>query len=574
MKQQFLIFITVFLSLSGVCTANPEYGKAAQVQKTTLEQKVDSLVALQLRETHPGGVIAVISPGKILLQKAYGLMDAENSAENDERTLFDIASLAKQFTAFAIFQLEKEGKLSLEDYITKYLQGLPDYGDDITIRQLLQHTSGIASTDVLRLFAGLSLDEKWSQSDEIFLIKSFPQLNFKPNARHVYSNAGYSLLAEIVESVSNLEFPDFMQRKVFAPLGMKESHVFTGSERLPDNMSSGYRIENGKAGKVSSVADYSYGAGNMHSNLEDMIKWAQSILSGSADRKSYLEMISRPCNTLDNGDSIYYTYGFYVRKYKGLRTVEHSGGIPGFRNQFIIFPDEKIAMILMFNNESFNTRRLALGIADFLFYDKLVEEPARERVEIETDTTLLRSYEGKYRMPDGMEMSFVLAEGVFWLMLPGDEKFQLFAESGSKFFLKAFDAQCSFVKNENAEANEMIWHQGGSDYSAVRVVDTEPLTLEELSSFADLYIQKDLQATYPVVFSDGRLILQTPETFKKYLGFDEVFLNHVNGDKFLTDKLGMLEFTRNEKDEVTGFILADVGRLQNLVFTRMIQPVK
>ena len=249
--------------------------------------------------------------------------------------------------------------------------------------------------------------------------------------------------------------------------------------------------------------------------------------------------------------------------------VEHSGGVPGFRNQFVIFPQEKLILIVMLNNESINSRRLANSIIDIVLKEKLQEEVQKPRQEIRLDTSVIEAYEGRYRLPDGMEMTFTMENDTFWLMLPGDQKFELFAESETKFFLKAFDAQCSFVKSSDGSVNSMIWHQGGKDYGSLRVEESNPLTSEQLCMYAGNYFHVDMNTNYPVLFAEEKLVVQMPETFKKYLGIDKMELNHVTGDKFATDRLGMLEFTRNDKGEINGFLMMEMGRLQNVKFIKL-----
>ncbi|PKP46330.1 MAG: hypothetical protein CVT94_15040, partial [Bacteroidetes bacterium HGW-Bacteroidetes-11] len=305
-----------------------------------LSDRIDSLVSLQHSEGQPGGVIAILSGEEVMLTKSYGLMDIEQNKPNDLNTTFDIASVAKQFTAFAIMLLEEEGKLELDKDIRVYLPKLPEYEYTITVRNLLQHTSGIASTDVLRLFAGLSFDELWNQQKEIELIGQYSHLNFKPNTSHVYSNSGYSLLAQIVEVASRMSFPDYLESKIFIPAGMKSAVVYSDPTLKLVNNSTGYKMVEGKAVKVSSTTDYSYGSSNIYMNLNDMICWGQNFISPKAGNAAMIKRILNPYNTLENGDSIFYTYGFNVRKYKGVKMVEHSGGVPGFRNQFMIFPDD------------------------------------------------------------------------------------------------------------------------------------------------------------------------------------------------------------------------------------------
>lgn len=562
MKKISVLFV-LFAVFSGFLTTRAE---TIHLSKTRLNQTIDSIVKLQWEEGQPGGVIAILSQGNLLTLRSYGLMNAELRQKNDEKTLFDIASVSKQFTAYAILTLEKEGKLNLDEKISRYLPGLHEYGNKITTRQLLQHTSGVASTDWLKLLADLPLDEAWTQTDDIALIKKYSGLNFEPNSQFVYSNGGYSLLAEIVKSVSGMTFSDYLEKNVFRPAGMKNSFVFDSPQRQSVLLANGYKITDGNAVKESSNADCSYGGGNIRANMKDMVQWGKYILSDK--NRGYLERIGNSYNTLDNGDTIQYTYGFYVRKYKGLKMVEHSGGVPGFRNQFMIFPGENMALIIMNNNESINSRRMANSIIEVLFAGKLQEEIQKPREEIKLETDILKNYEGRFRLPDGMEMTFTLEENRLWLLLPGDHKFELFPESRTKFFLRAFDAQCTFVMYADGTVNNMIWHQGGRDFSAQKVEETAPLTGEQLAFYAGNYIHADMQTNFPVIFANGKLSVQMPGTFKRYIGIDNMELNHVTGDKFATDRLGMVIFMRDNNGKLNGFMMPEMGRLQNVTFVK------
>lgn len=565
MKKSLLTitFVTVLLCLAAGATVVriEEPG-----QGDSLEKMIDSLVSLQHQSGEPGGVIAVISDEKILHKGCYGLMNLEQGLIIDEITLFDIASVSKQFTAYAILMLENEGRLNLDDDIREILPWLPAYAHKVTIRHLLQHTSGLPSTDVLRLLAGIPLDTIWTQEDEIRMIKRYPFLNFEPNTTHLYSNAGYSLLAVIIEHVSGLPFPDFMDQKVFKPLGMHASFVMSEEVYLPEHIAVGYRKRQDGFEVFSSLDDLSYGSGNIFSNLHDMILWGQHMQKPVAGNHAFYKRISQPYNTLNHGDSLYYTYGFNVRKYKGMKLVEHSGGVPGFRNQFMVFPEADVIIMLMFNNETINTRPIATGIADHLFVGRQEVDSEVHRQEIDFDLADVQAFEGRYLMPDGMEMTFVAEQDTFWLELPGDMRFQLFAESSHAFFLKAFDAQCVFVQPEDGPVQEIIWQQRGQDYTASRIDGVILLKPEELPSFTGVYHHPELEVDYPITLENGELVLHPPDTFSKYLGIDSITLSHVNGDKFYSGWLGNLQFTRDEYDQINGFVLLDVGRVQHIRF--------
>ena len=271
MKNLLTSLIALMIFSSSMYSITKKNTDPVSVNIAELNQKIDSLVALQFVEGMPGGVIALLSDGKVLTKRNYGLMDASQNLKNDENTLFDIASVSKQFTAFAILKLEGEGKLELDDKIIKYLPDLPEYGNEITIRHLLQHTSGIASTDWLRLLSDQPLDEAWSQKEEVDLIKKYSRLNFEPNSNHIYSNGGYAILAEIVESITGMPFSEYLEKRVFTPLGMNSSFVFDHPERQSQMLAAGYKIVDGIAVKESNNADCSYGGGNIRASLNDMI---------------------------------------------------------------------------------------------------------------------------------------------------------------------------------------------------------------------------------------------------------------------------------------------------------------
>lgn len=558
-----IAFVTVFICL----TAGAKVVRYEDPgQGSSLEKVIDSLVSLQHQPGEPGGVIAVISDKKVLYKGCYGLMDLLQGLIINETTLFDIASVSKQFTAFAILMLENEGRLNLDDDIRDILPWLPAYAYKVTIRHLLQHTSGIPSTDVLRLLAGIPLDSIWTQEDEIRMIRQYPFLNFEPNTTHLYSNAGYSLLAAIVEHVSGLSFPVFMDQKVFKPLGMDASFVMSNEVDLPEQIAVGYRKNQDGFEVFSSLDDLSYGSGNIFSNLHDMILWSLHMQKPVAGSHAFYQRISEPYNTLNHGDSLYYTYGFNVRKYMGMKLVEHSGGVPGFRSQFMVFPEANVIIMLMFNNETINTRPIATGIADHLFQGRQEVDSEVCRQEIDIDLADVQAFEGRYLMPDGTEITFVVEQDTFWLELPGDMRFQLFAESSHAFFLKAFDAQCVFVQPEDGPVQEIIWQQRGQDFKASRINEIILLKPEELPSFTGVYHHPELQVDYPITMENGGLVLHPPDTFSKYLGIDIISLSHVNGDKFYSEWIGSLQFTRDKHNQINGFVLLDVGRVQHIRF--------
>lgn len=529
----------------------------------TQNQQIDSIIGAYLKADQPGGSVAIIR-GKDIYTKHLGVADIQTHRQLDHQSVYNIASVSKTFTGYAIWDLARQGKIKLSDNITKYLDFVPDYGHNITIGHLLQHTSGIPSTDVLRLFAGLRFDTDWTQQDELQLITRYPELNFTPGDQHLYSNSGYTLLASIVEKVSGQPFGRYLQQRIFAPLRMPATKLLDQANQLTPYTAKGYKLSETGIEEFGSDKDLSYGGGNIYASLPDMINWARHLIS----EPGFFKSISTPLNALNSGEPIPYTYGFYLRTHKGLQLVEHSGGVPGFRNQFMLFPEENLAVIVMLNNESIPSRRLALGLAEALLAGKLQDEKPKVRTEIGLDLEKASQYAGSFQMSDGMILNFVLEQDTFWLELPGAPRFQLFAESPTQFFLKAFDAQCSFLADASGQVHEMIWHQGGKDFPARRTFEYIPLDAAQLSQMAGSYMQKALQTSYEITLEDAQLMLYLPETFATYLGFSQTALTHIQGDLFQSDQLGMLGFTRSDTGLITGFVLQDVGRIKNIRFEK------
>ncbi len=539
---------------------------ANQAAYQSLEKKIDSLVALSIREGQPGGTIGITKKGEVIFQKAFGLADLENNVPNTTETAFNLASVAKQFTAFAILLLEEEGKLSLDDEIHRHIPKLPDYGEKITIRNLLHHTSGIASTDNLLLFAGRSLDGPWSQEQELNLIYRYPDLNFKPGEQHLYSNAGYSLLAEIIEKASGTTYDDYLQQKIFGPLQMTTTFVLDHPDKNIPNRAFGYSKEDEEFVRTKD-GETIYGATNIYTSAKDLSRWGNNFFNPRVGSRKIMHRIFNPDHVLNTGDTVNYSYGLVVSSYKGVKRVSHSGGDLGYRSQFLLFPEQEVVVYAAFNTDAIHSGNLVYTIVDWLLEEHFEDKKPGERMAVDLDPEKLKKFEGSYQMPDGLNMSFEVKRDTFWLDIPGAPPFQVFAEDETRFFLKAFDAQITFVVEENGQVNSMIWHQAGGDHPAPLIGETKMPDAETLAGYAGIYYHEALEVEYPVRFEDGELIIQTPDNFKRYLNIEQLNLSPMGDDRFYS-RIGVVKFTRNQQEKVNGFRFVDVGRLKNVGFVK------
>jgi hypothetical protein len=305
----------------------------------------------------------------------------------------------------------------------------------------------------------------------------------------------------------------------------------------------------------------------MYASVNDMINWAINLNTASLGGKEIVDRLINPTDTLNNGDTINYTYGLSVNKHKGLKIVDHGGFTMGFKTQLTHIPEAGFSVFVLSNNESTNPWDIAIKITDWYLEDQLKSEPKKERREIVINKELYKLYMGSYIMPDGMVLRFDNENDTLKLIIPDAPKFVMYPEKENEFFIKDFDAQCTFVKDSKGKINEIVWHQGNHNPKGIRFIDPKPLTPKELGGYKGSFEIRELNVTYPVTLKDDKLIVTLPKTFRM-VGIDtEMKLTHRMGDKFY-GSLGMLEFKRNKDGEVTGFVIADVGRLRNIEFTK------
>ena len=294
----------------------------------------------------PGLSLAVVKDGHIVYQNAYGLADLELKVPVSVDTVFQIQSVTKTFTATAIMMLVEEGKVALDDPVSKYLEGTPESWSPISIRHLLNHTSGIKDY-INEPTASLRLDV----SEQEVLEATAPRpLNFTPGERYTYSNTGYHLLAMIIRKVTGQSYGDFLAERVFKPLGMRHSRVQDLFEVIPGR-AAGYRWQDGKLTNGDFVAQpiLSYGGGGILSTAQDLAKWDAVLRNQTLLRKSTLEQMWTPA-TLNDGSKSRYGLGWGINRYSSHRYVQHTGGhITGFQSVFRHYLDNGLTVIVLIN---------------------------------------------------------------------------------------------------------------------------------------------------------------------------------------------------------------------------------
>lgn len=531
-----------------------------------------SLMQKSIQSVHPlsrkpvRGAICIVHEGKTIYKQTFGLANLSYRIPVTDSTIFNLASVSKQLTAFLVLMLEEENKLSLEDKLGKYLPEFPAYRD-ITLRQLLHHTSGIPSTDNLRLFAGLSEEMPWDSEDEFAMQQSYSKLNFRPGDEQIYSNPNYFFLAKVVEKVSGKSFGDYIQERIFAPLGMKTATISDRQGKIIPDIASGYRRQGENYMEVNSTVESIYGSTNVMVSPDDISKWMSNLTKPVLGSEKILNKLFIPRDTLNNGDTINYTGGLVVWKHRGLRIADHGGFTMGYKAHTVYVPDESFAVSVISNYEGTDPKKICMSVAELYFRDKLLPEEKKDHKEIQIDKSLYRLYQGSYIMSDGQILKFDITGDTLFLVIPGAPKFELHPEKENEFFLKEFDAQCTFVTGTDKKVNEIIWHQNSQNPHGLRYSEPKPFTSKEMKAFTGQYENRALNVTYPVNITDNELVMTLPRTFRMVNIDRYLKLHHTAGNKFYSS-LGMIEFKLDKRGKINSFIIVDVGRLRNIEFRK------
>ena len=345
--------------------------------RKTLEAKVDQLFAEWDKPGSPGAALAVTRDGEIIYKQGYGTANLEYDIPIKTKTIFDIASVSKQFTAFAIITLSHDGKLSLDDDIRMHLPDVPDFGSTITIRHLLHHTSGLRDWVQSLVIAGVAMEDVISFKHILKMARHQKLLNFEPGEAYLYSNTGYNLLAEIVERVTGDSFRDWTDTNIFKPLTMTNSHFHDDHQMILKNRAYSYQaVENGGF-KHAVNNTTALGSSSLCSTVEDLAKWILNFDDTQIGEQTVIDQMHQR-GVLNNGEQISYALGLNIGEYRGLKTVGHSGSWRGFRSHLIRFPDQQFGVVILCNLDTFNPLNLAEKVADIYLTDVLAPVEASE----------------------------------------------------------------------------------------------------------------------------------------------------------------------------------------------------
>ncbi|MFN3653546.1 MAG: serine hydrolase domain-containing protein [Armatimonadota bacterium] len=336
-------------------------------------ERVEALLQNVLKTRRiPGVAAAVIQGGRPVFVKGYGYADVEHKVPVSELTVFQLASVTKQFTAAGVMLLVQDGKLGLDDPITRHLPDLPEAWKEVTVRHLLTHTSGITS------YTSLPLDfrKDYSRTELLGLVRDLP-LQWKAGERWAYNNSGYYLLGMLIEKLSGVSYGEFLEQRIFGKLGLSTTRVNDLRAVIP-NRAEGYTLSGRELRRGEYVSPTQpYAAGALVSSIHDMVRWATTVRAREILRKESWAEIFRPYR-LNDGKPTTYGFGWSVDQHQGHPRYHHGGGIPGFSTNIAYYPDDDLAVIVLCNLDGGHAGFLTNQIAAEYVTDlvpKPIEDP-------------------------------------------------------------------------------------------------------------------------------------------------------------------------------------------------------
>jgi CubicO group peptidase (beta-lactamase class C family) len=425
-----------------------------QLHAQSVEQKIDELLTAYATQNKLNGVVLVGEKGKIIYQKGFGYRNAEEKIPNDVNSIFQIGSITKQITSAVIMQLQQEGKLSVQDKLSKYFSGFAN-GDKITIENLLTHTSGIHNYTEDTTILKNDVTRHYTQDQMLKLFASYAP-DFEPGAKWHYSNSAYSILGYIIEKIEKKPYEKVVRERIFQPLGMSNSG-FDFTHLSSSNKTKGYFSLNPipmPAPIVDSTIAFS--AGSVYTTVGDLYKWERAINTDKILKSESWKMIFTPYKNN-------YGYGWGIDTMYGRKFTAHSGGIHGYSSHIIRFPQDEVVVIAFDNSSSNALAPISKKVAAILF-NQPYEIPAA-KTEIGVDTAILKKYVGEYELAPGFIITISLQGNGLKAQATGQQPADLYAEKENVFFLKVVDAKIEFVKDANGAVSEMILYQNGEHHA-------------------------------------------------------------------------------------------------------------
>lgn len=552
---------TAAVGLVGLLAAAPAGAQAPTAAASLpagVRAAVDSVFGGWSGTDRPGCALGIARDGAVVYERGYGMANLEHDVPITPASVFHVASISKQFTAAAVALLARDGRLSLDDDVRRWIPELPDHGHRITLRHLLAHTSGLRDQwDLLYLARGRFEENRITTPDVLDIVTRQRQLNFAPGTEYLYSNTGYTLAAIVVERASGQSLRDFAEARFFRPLGMAQTHFHDDYTMVVPGRAAGYAPgRRGAPWRVSLPNFDTYGATSLFTTVGDLLRWEANLDRTTVGDAALWRDLAAPA-VLVNGDTTGYGLGLATERHRGAWLVGHGGADAGYRAYVGRLPEHELAIAVLCNAATANPSALARAVIDAVIGDRLAAvEPAPRAASAPSRAELAR-LAGPYLDP--------VSGAVLWLSLRGDALVAgrtggpvLVPQGGGRFRVAGQPVELRFGPDGVLVDSVLAWPAR----RATRRVRQTPSSLgpAELARYAGAYASEELGGTvYTVQATDSTLRLHTR-------GGDTLAVTPAFGDTFTGPRT--VTFTRGRDGAIDGLELS-TGRVRRLRFTRL-----
>ncbi len=466
----------------------------------------DIFRSLQI-DTMPGASVLVAQNGDIVYQKGFGYADIEKKIPVTPDTKFKIGSVSKQFTAVAILKLQEEGRITTEDKVSKYISDFPR-GNEVTIYQLLTHTSGIHDYNST---PGLDMSKPVTPQSLLDIIKKLPY-DSNPGERYLYNNSGYFILGYIVAQLSGKTLGDYLNETFFKPLGMKNSGIYETNIVL-NNEAQGYSMNGEKVTKADfQEMSWASGVGSVYSTTDDLYKWNEAIFNGKVLSDATLNAAFTQA-VLNSGAKVDYGFGWFLLTNRGLRFIQHAGGVSGFSAYLERQPENNLTVCVLLNSlpspEGIQPVLNGQAISEIILQDKMEKQEIGAGKIV--NENILKKYVGRYNYGQAMVMWVTLKDKQLYGQMTLMEASPLTPISEDEFYFKARNAKIKFVSDRSSKVDRLFQYQNGEFFEATRLKDETPVKINP-DFFDKLTGKYDFGNNYviEIIKENDKLFVVTP----------------------------------------------------------------
>lgn len=520
--------------------------------------RLDSLFELWQRPKGPGGAIGIMENGRTVYSRAFGMASLEYGVPNQPTTLFNAASVSKQFTALGIVLLHLEGTLDLDRDINAYLPDMPTFEQPITLRQMLHHTSGLRSLHDMLALGGWRGDDLRTNEDLYRFLRQQEELNFRPNDRYMYSNTGYMLMARIIESLTGEEFAPWMGRRIFVPLGMSDTYVEDRYDRVVPHNATSYHVKGDSY--VRAVEYWGYvGSGNMHTTTGDLLLYLSNYSRPKKGWEAAFEMM-RTTDNFNDGSPNDYAFGLRLDSLYGKARIQHSGSIGGFRAHVASYPLEDLHIALLANYSRADPGRMVTEISKIMF-DASPPPPPGPIKTLKTRPGQLERLSGDYWDQDaqeGWQVSMDRDSLRATHKLTGRQRTLLPVTRSS--FVALEDPDLEFTFMDQGEGQSLQISDKGRPVANFKPYD--PLPEKDLSRYTGQFYSPELEALYGIYLKDGVL-------YSHHMRHGDHPLKWIKEHVFQgSGPLDLIVFTSSPETGINGMRVSN-GRVKKVKFIKV-----